>query len=143
MRSVVVARADEIAPGERKLVRIGGRTIGVFNVGGEYFALRNQCPHQGGPLCEGVTLAPLRATQPGEYARGADGEIVRCPWHGWEFEVRTGRSWFDPERRRVRSYPARVRTCPAGAPAETSSDLAAEAYPACREGAYVLVELDR
>ncbi|HEY2440280.1 MAG TPA: Rieske 2Fe-2S domain-containing protein, partial [Solirubrobacteraceae bacterium] len=53
MRSVVVARADEIAPGERKIVQIGSRSIGVFNVAGEYFALRNRCPHQGGPLCQG------------------------------------------------------------------------------------------
>ena len=76
MRSVVVARADEIAPGERKLVRVGGRSIGVFNVGGEYYALRNRCPHQGGPLCEGFQFAPLRAAGPGEYARGAEGEII-------------------------------------------------------------------
>jgi len=134
MRSVVVARADEIAPGERKLVRVGSRSIGVFNVGGEYYALRNRCPHQGGPLCEGFQFAPLRSEGPGEYARGADGEIIRCPWHGWEFDVRTGRSWFDPERTRVRSYPAGVRS---------GAELEAETYPVRREGAYVVVELDR
>ena len=136
MRSVVVARADEIAPGERKLVQVGGRSIGVFNVGGEYYALRNRCPHQGGPLCEGFQFAALRSPGPGQYARGADGEIIRCPWHGWEFSVRTGRSWFDPDRTRVRSYPAGVRS---GAELE----LEAETYPARRDGAYVVVELDR
>ena len=138
MRRVVVARADEIAPGERKLVRVGGRSIGVFNVGGEYFALRNRCPHQGGPLCEGFQFASLRSGGPGEYARGDDGEIIRCPWHGWEFSVRTGRSWFDPERTRVRSYPAGVRTA-----AELEVELQAETYPVSRDGAYVVVELDR
>jgi 3-phenylpropionate/trans-cinnamate dioxygenase ferredoxin subunit len=138
MRSVVVARADEIAPGERKLVRVGGRSIGVFNVGGEYYALRNRCPHQGGPLCEGFQFAPLRSAGPGEYARGADGEIIRCPWHGWEFSVRTGRSWFDPERTRVRSYRAGVRPG-----AELTLELEAETYPARRDGDYVVVELDR
>jgi nitrite reductase/ring-hydroxylating ferredoxin subunit len=148
MRSVVVARADEIAPGERKLVQVGGRSIGVFNVGGEYYALRNRCPHQGGPLCEGFQFAPLGSAGPGEYARGTDGEIIRCPWHGWEFNVRTGRSWFDPERTRVRSYRAGVRSG-----AELEPDLArdvaperelqAETYPVRRDGAYVVVELDR
>ena len=52
----VVARVDEIPPGERKIVEVAGRSIGVFNVGGEFFALRNRCPHQGGPLCEGRLL---------------------------------------------------------------------------------------
>jgi nitrite reductase/ring-hydroxylating ferredoxin subunit len=138
VRSLVVARADEIAPGERKLVTIGGRSIGVFNVGGEYFALRNRCPHQGGPLCEGFQFAPLRAAVPGEpYTRGDEGTIIRCPWHGWEFDVRTGHSWFDPERTRVRSYRAKVV-----ASAETEP-LQAETYPARRQGDYVVVELDR
>ncbi len=65
VRRVVVARADEIAPGERKIVDIGGRSVGVFNIGGEYFALRNRCPHQGGPLCAGLQFAPLRSSRPG------------------------------------------------------------------------------
>jgi nitrite reductase/ring-hydroxylating ferredoxin subunit len=143
-RVAVVARADEIAPGERKLVTVGGRSIGVFNVGGEYYALRNRCPHQGGPLCDGFQFASLRARTPGEpYARGRDGEIIRCPWHGWEFEIRTGRSWFDPERTRVRSYRARVLAGTALDSEETVTELQAETYPARRDGDYVVVELDR
>ena len=92
----------------------------------------------------GFQFAPLRSAGPGEYARGTDGEIIRCPWHGWEFDVRTGRSWFDPERTRVRSYRTGVRSG-----AELSHDpappdeLQAETYPARRDGAYVVVELDR
>jgi nitrite reductase/ring-hydroxylating ferredoxin subunit len=151
VRSVAVARADEIAPGERKLVSVGGRSIGVFNLGGEYYALRNRCPHQGGPLCEGFQFAPLRAAVPGEpYARGDDGAIIRCPWHGWEFDLRTGRSWFDPQRTRVRSYRARVVTGAELASPDTgeppagpgAAPLQAETYPARREGDYVVVELD-
>jgi 3-phenylpropionate/trans-cinnamate dioxygenase ferredoxin subunit len=133
VRSVVVARADEIAPGQRKIVDVGGRSIGVFNVGGDYYALRNRCPHQGGPLCSGFLLAPLRSSRPGEYERGGDRDVIRCPWHGWEFEIRTGRSWFDPEGTRVRSYRAELQEPPPDA----------ESYPAHREGSYVVVELDR
>ena len=96
---------------------IGGRSIGVFNVGGEYYALRNRCPHQGGPLCEGFQFAPLRGRGARRaYRRGDAGAIIRCPWHGWEFDVRTGRSWFDPERTRVRSYRAGSRGRRAGPP---------------------------
>jgi nitrite reductase/ring-hydroxylating ferredoxin subunit len=133
MRSVVVARADEILPGQRKIVAVGGRSIGVFNIAGEYFALRNRCPHQGGPLCAGVQFGSLRSDGPGDYQRGADAEVIRCPWHGWEFEIRTGRSWVDPERTRVRNYPAAVQEAPPGD---------AERYPARRKGAYVVLELD-
>ena len=53
MSKHVVATVDEIPPGERKIVEIGGRSLGIFNIKGEFYALRNICPHQGGPLCEG------------------------------------------------------------------------------------------
>ena len=49
-----MAAADEIGLGERKIVDVAGRSIGVFNIGGEFFALRNRCPHQAGALCEGA-----------------------------------------------------------------------------------------
>ena len=134
---MVVARAEEIGPGERKIVEIGGRSIGVFNIAGRYYALRNRCPHQGGPLCAGFQLGSLRSQQPGEYEYDNAGEIIRCPWHGWEFNIKTGRSWFDPERTRVRSYRAEV----VAGPARPVPD--AETYPAHRDGHYVVVELDR
>jgi nitrite reductase/ring-hydroxylating ferredoxin subunit len=104
----VVARADEIAPGERKIVEVAGRSIGVFNVGGEYFALRNRCPHQGGPLCEGLLWGLWEAPAPGEITYSRKGEILTCGWHGWEFDVRTGQSWCDPEKLRVRAYEVHV-----------------------------------
>ena len=128
VRAVRVAAADEIPPGARKIVEIGGRSIGVFNVGGDYVALRNRCPHQGGPLCAGTLFSAIDAPAPGAYERSRPGEIIRCPWHGWEFDLRTGSSWFDPRRVRVRRYPAR---------------LEAETYPARRAGADVVVELGR
>jgi nitrite reductase/ring-hydroxylating ferredoxin subunit len=131
VRSVVVARADEIPPGERKIVEIGGRSIGVFNLDGDFYALRNSCPHQGGPLCAGYRFAALSASEPGEYHRDPARQIIRCPWHGWEFEIRTGRSWVDPDRQRVRSYPAGLRQLP--------EDV--EAFPARREGLYVVVDV--
>ena len=52
----VVARVADIPPGERLIVDIAGRSIGVFNVDGRFYALRNSCPHQGGPLCLGRTV---------------------------------------------------------------------------------------
>jgi nitrite reductase/ring-hydroxylating ferredoxin subunit len=108
----VVASVEEIKPGERKIVEVGGRSIGIFNLGGEFFALRNRCPHQGGALCEGRLWGVLRADRPGEFEYEPRREILTCPWHGWEFHVRTGRSWCAPEWLRVRSYPLSVETYP-------------------------------
>lgn len=100
----IVATVDEIPPGQRKIVEVAGRSIGVFNVNGEFFALRNRCPHQGGPLCTGRLSGFVHSKVPGEYAYSRQSEILRCPWHGWEFDIRTGQSWFDPRRVRVRRY---------------------------------------
>src|SRR5947199_9556940 len=100
----VVATVAEIPPGERKIIDVGGRSVGVFNVQGEYFAVLNRCPHQGGPLGKGETLGFLRPGEVGELHYSRAGEIVRCPWHGWEYDLRTGQSWFDPARIVARRY---------------------------------------
>src|SRR5688572_27019051 len=104
MPKYVVGTVEEIAPGTHKIVEVGGRSIGVYNVNGEYFAILNRCPHQAGPLCKGNTYGFLKSGGVGEYEYSRPGEIVRCPWHGWEFDVRTGQSWFDPVQVRVRRY---------------------------------------
>jgi 3-phenylpropionate/trans-cinnamate dioxygenase ferredoxin subunit len=100
----LVGRADEIPPGSRKIVRVAGRSIGVFNVEGEFYAIRNRCPHQGAPLCEGKLWGVLSADTPGNFHYDGRKEILACIWHGWEFNLRTGQSWCDPQRLRVRSY---------------------------------------
>ena len=108
-----------------------GRSIGVFNVGGDFFALRNVCPHQGGPLCQGVLSGFVVPGGPGEYRYLRRGEILRCPWHGWEFDVRTGQSYVDPARTRVRTYPVELVPGP----------YVAESYPVTVEDAMVVVEV--
>jgi 3-phenylpropionate/trans-cinnamate dioxygenase ferredoxin subunit len=105
----VVARAGEIAPGQRKRVTVRGRDIGVFNLGGDYYALLNRCPHEGAPLCEGRLTSLIEADLPGEFRLSRPGEMLRCPWHGWEFDIRTGQSWCDPSGTFVRSYAASVQ----------------------------------
>ena len=110
MAKHVIGTVEEIPQGERKIVEIAGRSIGVFNIGGEFYAIRNTCPHQGGPLCQGRVTGFVMARVPGEYSYTRHGEIVRCPWHGWEFDIKTGQSWFDPAQTRVRAYPVTVET---------------------------------
>jgi 3-phenylpropionate/trans-cinnamate dioxygenase ferredoxin subunit len=104
----VVARLREFPPGSRRIVEAAGRSIGVFNIRGEFFALRSSCPHQGAPLCLGIILGRTEATRPFEVTYRDDQDIIKCPWHGWEFDIRTGRSVFNPHRVRVRSYDVTV-----------------------------------
>jgi nitrite reductase/ring-hydroxylating ferredoxin subunit len=108
MAEVEVATVGEIPPGGRKIVEIDGRSIGVFRLPDGYVALRNTCPHEGAPLCVGVLSGAVTSPSPGRYRYERRGEILRCPWHQWEFDLRTGRSWVDPEGVRVRSYPVSV-----------------------------------
>jgi 3-phenylpropionate/trans-cinnamate dioxygenase ferredoxin subunit len=111
----IVGRASEIPPGERRIVEVGGRSIGVFNVRGAFYALRNSCPHQAAPLCLGSIKGMTMPGKPGEYIWGREGEILRCPWHGWEFDILTGRSIFNPHRTRVKAYEVTVEDDPSGA----------------------------
>jgi len=111
---VIVCPADELPPGGRRLVvPFRGRAgIGVFNVNGRFFALRNLCPHKSGPLCTGAVTGRMVADLPPSagdevVALAQDGEIVRCPWHLWEFEIATGRCLVD-RRVRVKTYPVRI-----------------------------------
>ncbi|HWE64838.1 MAG TPA: Rieske 2Fe-2S domain-containing protein [Chloroflexota bacterium] len=144
-----VARADEIPLGGRKIVEVAGRSIGVFNVEGSYFAIRNRCPHQGGPLCQGVLSGFAEAPEPGVYRYTRKGEFLRCPWHGWEFEVKTGQSWFDPGRMRVRRYEVEVQRgeqlLAGGDGAATGrrpGPYVAETYPILVHEQYILVRID-
>lgn len=104
----VVATIDEIAPGAIKVVQVKGREIGIFNVKGKYFALANRCPHMGGPLCHGAVVALVQSDRPGHYRLARHQEFVRCPWHGWEFEISTGQSWCDPNDVKVRQFAVSV-----------------------------------
>ena len=137
MSKHVVALAREIPPGNRKLVTVRGRPIAIFNIKGEFYGLLNRCPHQGGPMCEGVLTGLIQSDDPGSYQYSRAGEILRCPWHGWEFDVKTGQSWCDPEKITVRNYPVEV------APGQrvVQGPYVAEKIPVTLEEQYVIVEV--
>jgi nitrite reductase/ring-hydroxylating ferredoxin subunit len=135
-RRHVVAAVDEIPPGGRKLVEVAGRRVVVFNLGGEFFALADRCPHQGGSLAAGCVTGNVSSSAPGEYRYERRGEMVRCPWHYWEFDIRTGHSRFDPARVKARRYEARVES---GASLQ-EGPLRAETFPVRVENEYVVVD---
>ena len=126
----IIGRVSELPPGGRTIVEVEGRSIGVFNVQGQYYALRNRCPHQGAPLCLGAIKGMALPSKPGEYVWGREGEILRCPWHGWEFDILTGRSIFNPHRMRVRTYEVTV---------EPDDDPTIETYPVTVEDGVIVL----
>ena len=131
----VVCRADEIAPGMAKRFEIEGRAIAIFNVNGEFAAIADRCPHEGASLCRGQIIGLAESDEPGHYRMVREGEFVRCPWHGWEFDLKTGRSWCDPARTRVKSYDVSV----AGGAQLLEGPYRIDVYKVSRDGDYVVV----
>jgi NAD(P)H-dependent nitrite reductase small subunit len=86
-----VCQAADIPKGRGLEVLAAGRQLAVFHVDGEYFCIDNLCPHHAGPLAEG----------------DLEGDVVLCPWHAWEINVRTG-AVFDSPNFCVARYPCRV-----------------------------------
>lgn len=104
----VVCRVDEIPPGSRRIFVVGGaRGIGVFNVDGRFFAVRNVCPHKGGPICRGRLRPHVVGPEVNRIAFEREGEVLKCPWHQWEFDLHTGWSLYAP-RLRVKTYPVEI-----------------------------------
>lgn len=103
----VVARVEEIPPGGRKIVRVEGREVGLFNLGSHFYALKNACPHQGARVCLGKVMGTALPSEVYEFRYGLEGRILRCPWHEWEYDITTGESVFDPAVRVV-TYPVEV-----------------------------------
>lgn len=102
-----VASVDEISEGGRKIVQIKNLSIGVFHIKGEFYALLNYCPHIGAELCKGKICGTNMESEVYEFIYGKDMEIIRCPWHGWEFDIKTGKSLFD-EKVKAKSYKVEI-----------------------------------
>jgi nitrite reductase/ring-hydroxylating ferredoxin subunit len=90
-RFQAVARADEIEPGTLACVRVEERDLAIARVGEEFYATQGPCLHLQGPLCEGRL----------------EGHVLSCPWHGWQYDVRSGENEFD-RAIRLETYPVQV-----------------------------------
>jgi 3-phenylpropionate/trans-cinnamate dioxygenase ferredoxin subunit len=133
-----VAPVEAIPDGSRMKVELAGRTIVVFNVGGNFYALADRCPHQGGPLSKGDQIGELKPQGAGRVTYCRRNMIVRCPWHHWAFDIETGRSQIDPARLRVRAYETAVKP---GAPCAEESVPAATTFETRQQGGHVYVLL--
>jgi 3-phenylpropionate/trans-cinnamate dioxygenase ferredoxin subunit len=101
-----IGRSKDFPVGEMKLVELGGREIGVIRLhGGELRAVMNRCPHKGAPICRGIVGGVWDSTGPGELTLDNSRDVLVCPWHGFEFDLKTGREvcWKRPAS--LRMYP--------------------------------------
>jgi 3-phenylpropionate/trans-cinnamate dioxygenase ferredoxin subunit len=122
-------------------VEVENRSIGVFNVGGEFYALANQCPHRGAPLCEGRITGLKTSPEPGEITLEREGEILKCPWHGWEFDITNGQSVVNPEKIRTMTYDVTVEPPNSDLFADMAKNPEVEMYDVTVEDGFVTLHL--
>lgn len=106
-KELVVCKAEEIPPGERRIFEEGKISFGVYNIKGRFHAIKNVCPHAGAPLCRGHIQTTHRPGEVGAYDPALEGRVLRCPWHGWEFDIVTGKGLYD-RNSRVATYPVSI-----------------------------------
>lgn len=111
-RETIVGKASSFADPDRKVFAVGDEEIGVFKLGGEFFAWENRCPHLDGPACQGKLLpCTTEAVNDDKTSRGREFSKTQmnvvCPWHGFEFDIRTG---LHPTNHavRLRAVPFRI-----------------------------------
>ena len=88
------------------LIELGGREIGVIRLhSGELRAVMNRCPHKGAPICRGIVGGAWDSSGPGEIVFDNSRDVLVCPWHGFEFDLGTGRETFWKRPASLRMYP--------------------------------------
>lgn len=118
-------------------IEVRGRPIVVFNKDGEFFALLDRCPHFGAPLSKGTLVSLVESNEPGEFQRTRHGEILQCPWHGWEYDLRTGQSWCDPKSIQARAFSVTIEQgC-----GLAKGPFVAETFPVAVEDQYIVIDV--
>lgn len=92
-----------------RVFELDGRSIGVVRTTAGFFAIRNTCPHEGAPLCQGQVRGTMLPSRPGSFRWGREGQVVRCPWHGYDFYLGSGECVFGEVRDRAIAYRVEVR----------------------------------
>jgi nitrite reductase/ring-hydroxylating ferredoxin subunit len=100
-----LGRVEDFPERSIRVISVGDREFGIVRWRGQFYAVRNVCPHEGAGLCEGTLRPRITSSAVGQLSTDEDAPVVTCPWHGWEFDARTGQSVFGDPRYRVRTYP--------------------------------------
>jgi nitrite reductase (NADH) small subunit len=106
---VKVGPVDSFPVDAMRIVTVAGREVGIVRrADSTVHAVRNRCPHKGAQICKGPITGTMLPGEPGTLTWAMEGEILRCPWHGFEFELATGKRPFTDSRMHLRIYPARI-----------------------------------
>ncbi len=107
---VAAGPVDQFTPGKFVIIEAGRRSVGVIRLRtGELKAVHNWCPHKGAPICRGIVGGTWPPSSPGELDYDREGEILVCPWHGFEYELDSGRELYREKPTRLRFFPVEVR----------------------------------
>jgi nitrite reductase/ring-hydroxylating ferredoxin subunit len=104
-----VGPADEVRREGCRVVEVNGRPVGVISVEDRFYAISDRCPHMGASMCRGTVCGTFVPAAPHHLVYGMHDRVIRCPWHGWEFDLETGRSLLEPERFGLKTYPVTVQ----------------------------------
>ena len=149
---VVVGRVSDFANGDRKIIDVNGKSIGVFRVDDQFYAIRNRCPHQWGPLCLGDFAPRAVSSGPGDVHLDSGPPLIACPWHGWEYDLATGQSFMGPGRGNMAALSYDVSVLPGSELSRAAGDAdqradgripgpyVAETMPVSVEQDYVVVD---
>jgi len=102
--AIRLGSADDLRRDGCRIVEVEGRSIGIISVGDRFYAIHDRCPHMGASMCAGSLSGTLVPSEPHELVYGLEDRVIRCPWHGWEFDVETGRSLLEPRRVGLKTY---------------------------------------
>lgn len=89
------------------LVEVKGRKLGIYKIDDRFYAVLNACPHKGAPLCMGSSDGTMLPSKPNEFKYGLENQVIRCPWHGYEFDITTGEAIFGTTNKKAPVYPVR------------------------------------
>jgi 3-phenylpropionate/trans-cinnamate dioxygenase ferredoxin subunit len=105
-----VGAVDEFAPGTIRIVKIDRYSIGIINNGSKLYAVLNVCPHELAPICHAASVrGTMLPSDAGKVKYGRDKQILRCPWHGYEFDLEDGgKTIYSSFKARVRMFPVSV-----------------------------------
>jgi nitrite reductase (NADH) small subunit len=101
---IPVGSVEDVRREGCRVVDVSGRPVGVISVGDDFYAVSDRCPHMGASMCTGSLSGTLVPSDPHVLQYGMDERVLRCPWHGWEFDLETGRSLLEPRRYGLRTF---------------------------------------
>jgi nitrite reductase/ring-hydroxylating ferredoxin subunit len=97
-------------PGKFVIVQLGKHSVGITRLrNGDLKAVRNRCPHKGAQICRGILGGTWPPSEPGELRYDREGEVLVCPWHGYEYDLQDGRELYQEVPTRLRFFPVTIR----------------------------------